>query len=114
MAGWVQAPFLSILAGLDELHVCADPGVLEHGFWSPSGAVFFEGSVTRFHCQDGFKLKGSTKRLCVKQLNGTLAWVPSDRPICVQEGRSHARGTRRHCLGSLLPTEPTFDMQCVT
>ncbi|XP_005005643.2 sushi domain-containing protein 4 isoform X2 [Cavia porcellus] len=71
--------------GLDELHVCADPGVLEHGFWSPSGAVFFEGSVTRFHCQDGFKLKGSTKRLCVKQLNGTLAWVPSDRPICVQE-----------------------------
>ncbi|XP_063092740.1 sushi domain-containing protein 4 isoform X3 [Cavia porcellus] len=72
--------------GLDELHVCADPGVLEHGFWSPSGAVFFEGSVTRFHCQDGFKLKGSTKRLCVKQLNGTLAWVPSDRPICVQEG----------------------------
>ncbi|KAM6166254.1 sushi domain-containing protein 4 [Erethizon dorsatum] len=74
-----------LTGGLDDLQVCADPGVPENGFRSPSGGVFFESSVTRFHCQDGFKLKGSTKRLCMKQLNGTLAWVPGDRPVCVQE-----------------------------
>ena len=68
--------------------MCADPGVPENGFRTPSGGVFFESSVTRFHCQDGFKLKGSTKRLCMKHLNGTLGWIPSDRPICVQEGKA--------------------------
>ncbi|XP_021102085.1 sushi domain-containing protein 4 isoform X1 [Heterocephalus glaber] len=70
---------------LDELRVCADPGVPENGFRAPSGGVFFESSVTRFHCQDGFKLKGSTKRLCLKHPNGTLGWVPGDRPVCVQQ-----------------------------
>lgn len=67
--------------------MCADPGVPENGFRTPSEGVFFESSVTRFHCQDGFKLKGSTKRLCMKHLNGTLGWIPSDKPICVQEGK---------------------------
>uniref|UniRef100_F1RX26 Sushi domain-containing protein 4 n=1 Tax=Sus scrofa TaxID=9823 RepID=F1RX26_PIG len=74
-----------LTGGFDELQVCADPGVPENGFRTPSGGVFFESSVTRFHCQDGFKLKGSTKRLCMKHLNGTLGWVPSDKPVCVQE-----------------------------
>ncbi|KAG8504718.1 Sushi domain-containing protein 4, partial [Galemys pyrenaicus] len=69
----------------DDLQVCADPGVPENGFRTPSGGVFYERSSTRFHCQDGFKLKGSTKRLCMKQLNGTLGWIPSDKPVCVQE-----------------------------
>ncbi|ELK08896.1 Sushi domain-containing protein 4 [Pteropus alecto] len=69
----------------DDLQVCADPGVPENGFRTPSEGVFFESSVTRFHCQDGFKLKGSTKRLCMKHLNGTLGWIPSDKPVCVQE-----------------------------
>lgn len=82
--------FLSVHAGFDDLHVCADPGIPENGFRTPSGGVFFESSVTRFHCQDGFTLKGSTKRLCMKHLNGTLGWVPSDRPVCVQEGRRPA------------------------
>nr|XP_031545961.1 sushi domain-containing protein 4 isoform X1 [Vicugna pacos] len=72
-------------SGFDDLQVCADPGVPENGFRTPNGGVFFESSVTRFHCQDGFKLKGSTKRLCMKHLNGTLGWVPSDKPVCVQE-----------------------------
>lgn len=67
--------------------MCADPGVPENGFRTPSGGVFFESSVTRFHCQDGFKLKGSLKRLCVKFFNGTLGWVPSDKPVCVEEGK---------------------------
>lgn len=83
-----EAPFLlSVNVGFDDLQVCADPGVPENGFRTPSGGVFFESSVTRFHCQDGFKLKGSTKRLCMKHLNGTLGWIPSDRPVCVQEGK---------------------------
>lgn len=83
-----EAPFLlSVDVGFDDLQVCADPGVPENGFRTPSGGVFFESSVTRFHCQDGFKLKGSTKRLCMKHLNGTLGWIPSDRPVCVQEGK---------------------------
>ncbi|CAH6789617.1 Susd4 [Phodopus roborovskii] len=70
----------------DDVDVCGDPGVPENGFRTPSGGVFFENAVARFHCQDGFKLKGSTKRLCVKYLNGTLGWVPSDKPVCIQEG----------------------------
>lgn len=78
---------LSVHVGFDDLQVCADPGVPENGFRTPSGGVFFESSVTRFHCQDGFKLKGSTKRLCMKHLNGTLGWIPSDKPVCVQEGK---------------------------
>lgn len=78
---------LSVRVGFDDLQVCADPGIPENGFRTPSGGVFFESSVTRFHCQDGFKLKGSTKRLCMKHLNGTLGWIPSDRPVCVQEGK---------------------------
>lgn len=73
--------------GFDDLNVCADPGVPENGFRTPSGGVFFESSVTRFHCQDGFRLKGSTKRLCMKHFNGTLGWVPSDKPVCIQEGK---------------------------
>ncbi|KAK2501027.1 hypothetical protein MC885_019093 [Smutsia gigantea] len=79
---WVQ---LGGLWGFNDLQVCADPGTPKNGFRTPAGGVFFENSVTRFHCQDGFKLKGSTKRLCMKHLNGTLGWVPSDRPVCVQE-----------------------------
>lgn len=74
-----------LTGGFDDLQVCADPGVPENGFRTPSGGVFFEGSVTRFHCQDGFKLKGATKRLCMKYFNGTLGWIPSDQSICVQE-----------------------------
>lgn len=78
---------LSVHVGFDDLQVCADPGIPENGFRTPSGGVFFESSVTRFHCQDGFKLKGSTKRLCMKHVNGTLGWIPSDKPVCVQEGK---------------------------
>ncbi|XP_057363777.1 sushi domain-containing protein 4 isoform X2 [Manis pentadactyla] len=74
-----------LTGGFNDLQVCADPGTPENGFRTPAGGVFYESSVTRFHCQDGFKLKGSTKRLCMKHLNGTLGWVPSDRSVCVQE-----------------------------
>uniref|UniRef100_A0A8C9JYH3 Sushi domain containing 4 n=1 Tax=Panthera tigris altaica TaxID=74533 RepID=A0A8C9JYH3_PANTA len=63
----------------DGLQACTDPGVPENGFRTPSGGLFPESSVTQFHCEDGFKLKGSTKRLCVRHPNGTLGWIPSDK-----------------------------------
>lgn len=99
-----SGPFSSLPIGFNNLQVCADPGTPENGFRTPAGGVFYESSVTRFHCQDGFKLKGSTKRLCMKHLNGTLGWVPSDRSVCVQEGKTltllpggHPRGLLHGC-----------------
>lgn len=77
-----------LTGGSDDLQGCADPGVPENGFRTPSGGsggVFPEGAVSRYHCRDGFSLKGSTKRLCVRHLNGSLGWIPGDRPVCVQE-----------------------------
>lgn len=87
-SAYLEAPFLlSVNVGFDDLPVCADPGVPENGFRTPSGGLFLERSVTQFHCQDGFTLKGPTKRLCVRHLNGTLGWIPSDKPFCAQEGK---------------------------
>lgn len=101
-----EAPsLLSVDIGFDDLQVCADPGVPDNGFRTPGGGGFLESSVTQFHCQDGFTLKGPTKRLCVRHLNGTLGWIPSDKPFCAQEGkvpapacggRSRGRGARPH------------------
>ncbi|XP_032447700.1 sushi domain-containing protein 4 isoform X6 [Lynx canadensis] len=75
-----------LTGGFDGLQACTDPGVPENGFRTPSGGVFPESSVTQFHCEDGFKLKGSTKRLCARHPNGTLGWIPSDKPVCAREG----------------------------
>lgn len=87
-SAYSEAPFLlSVNVGLDDLPVCADPGVPENGFRTPGGGLFLERSVTQFHCQDGFTLKGPAKRLCVRHLNGTLGWIPSDKPFCAQEGK---------------------------
>lgn len=86
-----EAPFLlSVNVGFDGLQACTDPGVPENGFRTPSGGLFPESSVTQFHCEDGFKLKGSTKRLCVRHPNGTLGWIPSDKPVCAREGKVRA------------------------
>lgn len=78
---------LSVHVGFDDLQVCTDPGIPKNGFRMPSGGVFFESSVTQLHYQDRFKLKGSAMRLCMKHLKWTLGWVPSDKPMCVQEGK---------------------------
>lgn len=93
--------------------MCGDPGVPENGFRTPSGGVFFENAVARFHCQDGFRLKGSTKRLCMRYFNGTLGWVPSDKTVCIQEGKGPAplrsqgcarrAGMRAGCSGGVCP-----------
>ncbi|XP_038251758.1 sushi domain-containing protein 4 isoform X6 [Dermochelys coriacea] len=74
-----------IRGGFDDLHACADPGVPEHGYKTPSAGVFFESAVVRLHCQEGHRLKGPSKKICVRHFNGSLSWKPSDKPVCLQE-----------------------------
>ncbi|XP_061481085.1 sushi domain-containing protein 4 isoform X5 [Rhineura floridana] len=74
-----------ITGGFDELHACADPGFPEYGYKMPGAGVFFESSVVRFHCQEGYRLKGPSKKLCERHFNGSLSWKPSDKPVCLQE-----------------------------
>lgn len=74
--------------GYDDLNACADPGAPEHGYKTPSAGVFFESVVVRFHCQEGYRLNGTSKKLCVRHFNGSLSWKPSDKPVCLQEGKS--------------------------
>ncbi|XP_048699252.1 sushi domain-containing protein 4 isoform X5 [Caretta caretta] len=74
-----------ITGGFDDLHACADPGVPEHGYKTPSVGVFFESAVVRLHCQEGYRLKGPSKKICVRHFNGSLSWKPSDKPVCLQE-----------------------------
>ncbi|XP_077032078.1 sushi domain-containing protein 4 isoform X9 [Agelaius phoeniceus] len=71
--------------GFDDLQACADPGAPEHGYKMPSAGVFFESVVVRFHCQEGYRLNGTSKKLCVRHFNGSLSWKPSDKPVCLQE-----------------------------
>ncbi|RMC12346.1 hypothetical protein DUI87_09861 [Hirundo rustica rustica] len=73
-------------AGFDDLQACADPGAPEHGYKTPSAGVYFESVVVRFHCQEGYRLNGTSKKLCVRHFNGSLSWKPSDKPVCLQEG----------------------------
>uniref|UniRef100_A0A674JUS0 Sushi domain containing 4 n=1 Tax=Terrapene triunguis TaxID=2587831 RepID=A0A674JUS0_9SAUR len=74
-----------ITGGFDDLHACVDPGVPEHGYKTPSAGVFFESAVVRLHCQEGYRLKGPSKKICVRHFNGSLSWKPSDKPVCLQE-----------------------------
>ncbi|XP_033000593.1 sushi domain-containing protein 4 isoform X2 [Lacerta agilis] len=74
-----------ITGGFDELHACADPGFPEYGYKMPGAGVFFESSVVRFHCQEGYRLKGPSKKLCERHFNGSLSWKPSEKPVCLQE-----------------------------
>lgn len=55
----------------------------------PSTGVFFESSVVRFHCQEGYRLKGPSQKLCERHFNGSLSWKPSDKSVCLQEGKSN-------------------------
>uniref|UniRef100_A0A8D0GMM1 Sushi domain containing 4 n=1 Tax=Sphenodon punctatus TaxID=8508 RepID=A0A8D0GMM1_SPHPU len=79
--------FISIFVnlGFDDLHACADPGVPENGYKTPSAGVFFESTVVRFHCKQGYRLKGPSKKNCETHFNGSLSWKPSDKPVCLQE-----------------------------
>ncbi|PNJ39436.1 sushi domain-containing protein 4 isoform X2 [Pongo pygmaeus] len=99
-----------LTGGFDDLQACADPGIPENGFRTPSGGVFFEGSVARFHCQDGFKLKGATKRLCLKHFNGTLGWIPSDSSICVQEDVDYQKRQPVPTRASICMSSPRYSV----
>ncbi|TRY93623.1 hypothetical protein DNTS_027250 [Danionella cerebrum] len=64
---------------------CKDPGFPEHGIRTPSTGVFFENSVARFTCDDGYSLKGPSKLTCARFHNGSLGWKPSLKPVCLSE-----------------------------
>uniref|UniRef100_UPI00398EF078 sushi domain-containing protein 4 n=1 Tax=Pristiophorus japonicus TaxID=55135 RepID=UPI00398EF078 len=71
---------------LDDMNACSDPRAPEHGGRAPSlAAGFYEGTLVRFHCQDGYKLKGPPKVECERQEDGTLAWEPSSTPLCLSD-----------------------------
>ncbi|XP_059573590.1 sushi domain-containing protein 4 isoform X5 [Alligator mississippiensis] len=73
-----------ITGGFEDLHACADPGIPEHGYKTPSSGIFFESSGVQFHCQEGYRLDGPSKKLCVRHFNGSLSWRPSDIPVCLR------------------------------
>lgn len=97
--------------GFDDLRACANPGVPEHGYRTPSAGVFFESAVVRLHCQEGYRLKGPSKKLCVRHFNGSLSWKPSDKPVCLQEGKSILFKHFTHISVDHLPTYHYVSMQ---
>uniref|UniRef100_A0A671QVH6 Sushi domain-containing protein 4-like n=1 Tax=Sinocyclocheilus anshuiensis TaxID=1608454 RepID=A0A671QVH6_9TELE len=64
---------------------CKDPGVPEHGIRTPSSGLFFENSVARFSCVDGYSLKGPAKIICTRFHNGSVGWKPSLKPVCLSD-----------------------------
>ncbi|XP_038654912.1 sushi domain-containing protein 4 isoform X2 [Scyliorhinus canicula] len=71
---------------LDHLNTCTDPGFPEHGSRTPSpSGLLYEGSLVRFRCQRGYKLKGPPKIECERQEDGSLTWEPSTTPVCLSE-----------------------------
>uniref|UniRef100_A0A8C5MRH0 Sushi domain containing 4 n=1 Tax=Leptobrachium leishanense TaxID=445787 RepID=A0A8C5MRH0_9ANUR len=86
---WVQLsvcfPPVQLSVGFEDLSTCNVPEVPENGYRTQNIGVFFENAVVRFHCQNGYKLKGPTKKMCVQLYNGSLAWRPSDTPVCIEE-----------------------------
>ncbi|XP_059501135.1 sushi domain-containing protein 4 isoform X3 [Stegostoma tigrinum] len=88
---WSSVPsclsnFVTPLSSGDELDSCTDPGFPEHGArtLTPPDA-FHQGALVRFHCQDGYKLRGPLKMECQRQEDGSLAWEPSSTPVCLSE-----------------------------
>ncbi|KAI4875297.1 hypothetical protein NFI96_022573, partial [Prochilodus magdalenae] len=64
---------------------CRDPGFPEHGHRTPTTGVFFENSVARFSCLNGYRLKGAAKLTCTRFQNGSMGWRPSLKPVCLPE-----------------------------
>ncbi|XP_053568758.1 sushi domain-containing protein 4-like [Bombina bombina] len=86
---WVQLSLcfgpVQLTVGFDDFNTCSVPEVPENGYRTQSIEVFFENTVVRFHCQNGYKLKGPAKKMCVQLFNGSLTWKPSEKPQCLQE-----------------------------
>ncbi|XP_028277943.1 complement factor B-like [Parambassis ranga] len=56
---------------------CPDPNVLEYGSVSPPQEKYFVGNETTYECYSGYNMRGSTKRICLK--NGKWSGFT---PIC--------------------------------
>ncbi|MEE6473806.1 hypothetical protein FKM82_010178 [Ascaphus truei] len=86
---WVELSLcfgpVQLTVGFEDLNTCIVPEVPENGYRTQSIGVFFENAVVRFHCQNGYKLKGPSKKMCVQLDNGSLAWKPSNTPECLEE-----------------------------
>lgn len=67
---------------------CKDPAVPEHGVRTPQSGLFFENSVARFSCVEGYRLKGPGKIVCTRFFNGSFGWKPSLKPVCLSEGET--------------------------
>ncbi|CAN9501319.1 unnamed protein product [Ophioblennius macclurei] len=76
---WKPAPkrFLRQKCKLVE---CPDPNVLEYGSVSPPQERYFAGNETTYECYSGFKMRGSSRRMCLK--NGKWS---GRTPICSQD-----------------------------
>ncbi|XP_049319951.1 sushi domain-containing protein 4 isoform X1 [Astyanax mexicanus] len=64
---------------------CRDPGVPDHGRRTPSTGVFFENSVARFSCMEGYRVKGPAKIICTRFQNESVGWRPSLKPVCLPD-----------------------------
>ncbi|KAM4771386.1 sushi domain-containing protein 4 [Rhinophrynus dorsalis] len=86
---WVQTSLcfgpVQLSVGFEDLNTCTVPEVPENGYRTQSMGIFFEDAVVRFHCKNGYKLKGPSKKMCVQLYNGSLAWTPSDTAVCQEE-----------------------------
>nr|XP_033793294.1 sushi domain-containing protein 4 isoform X2 [Geotrypetes seraphini] len=83
---WLWFGPAQFTVGFDDRTYCVDPGVPENGYRKPSSGLFFENATVRFLCQEGYKLRGLSKKQCVKHINDTLRWTPNDKPVCLEEG----------------------------
>ncbi|XP_030601980.1 complement factor B-like [Archocentrus centrarchus] len=63
---------------------CPDPNVLENGNVSPPQERYFVDNETTYECYSGYKMRGSAKRVCLK--NGK--WSGST-PICSLDSGDH-------------------------
>ncbi|XP_030602301.1 complement factor B-like isoform X2 [Archocentrus centrarchus] len=81
---------------------CPDPNVLEYGNVSPPQERYFVDNETTYECFFGFKLRGSARRVCLK--NGK--WSGST-PICshvyTRRTLSHLPKAGDHCADPGIP-----------
>ncbi|XP_069624532.1 sushi domain-containing protein 4 isoform X2 [Ranitomeya imitator] len=86
---WVQVSLcfgtVQLSVGFDDISSCPVLDVPENGYRTQIKSVS-EIAIVRFHCQNGYRLKGPLKKTCVLLNNGSLSWRPSDTPVCLEQG----------------------------
>ncbi|XP_073412513.1 sushi domain-containing protein 4 isoform X2 [Dendrobates tinctorius] len=85
---WVQVSLcfgpVQLSVGFDDISSCPVLDVPENGYRTQIKSVS-EIAIVRFHCQNGYRLKGPLKKTCVLLNNGSLSWRPSDTPVCLEQ-----------------------------